>query len=91
LLDLPFYSSLPNGFFWWGSWDHWHSVLILIGMWWFLSCSCFCCLRVWLCTAELMLLSAFLSLLLLWFGTACLFMVLFAFISCVHNSFENLL
>jgi hypothetical protein len=33
-------------YFWWGSWVHWHSILILIGMWWFLPFSCFCCLRI---------------------------------------------
>jgi hypothetical protein len=36
-----------------------------------------------------MLLSTFLSFFVLWFGIACTFMVLFAFIICVENSLEN--
>jgi hypothetical protein len=37
-------------------------VLLLIGMWWFLSFSCLSCLKVWLCVAKLRLLSTFLLL-----------------------------
>jgi hypothetical protein len=59
--------------------------LILMGKWWFLLFSCFCCLRIWLCAAESMLLSDY-----LWFilssGTSCPLVVLFAFIFCVQNS-----
>jgi hypothetical protein len=65
-------------------------VLVLIGMWWFLSFSCLSCLRVWLCVAESMLLSTFLPFLLLWFGSACPCIVLFAFIFCMQNSLKNL-
>jgi hypothetical protein len=36
-----------------------------------------------------MLVSTFLPFLLLWFGTACPFMVLFAFTFCVQNSLKN--
>jgi hypothetical protein len=60
-------------------------VLILIGMWWFLSFSSFCHLRVWLCAVESLSLSDSLPFLLLWFGTAYPLMVLFAFIFCVQN------
>jgi hypothetical protein len=34
-------------------------LLIFIVMWWFLSVSCFCCLRIWLYVADSMLLSYF--------------------------------
>jgi hypothetical protein len=59
-------------------------VLVLIGMWWSLSFSCLCCLRIWLCIAESVLLSTFLPFLLLWSGTSCPFMVLFAFTFCAE-------
>jgi hypothetical protein len=65
---------------------HWHSVLILIGMWWFLPFSCFCCLMIWLCAAKSMLLSYYLSFLLLWFDTSFPLVVVFAFIFCMQNS-----
>jgi hypothetical protein len=91
LLDIPFQSSFPNGVFWLGSWVHWHSILILLGRWWFLPFSCFCCLSIWLCVAESMLLSGYLSFLLLWFDISHPLMVLFAFIFYVQNFLYNLL
>jgi hypothetical protein len=40
--------------------------------------------------SESVLLSTFLPFLYQWFGTACPFMVLFAFSFCVQNSLDNL-
>jgi hypothetical protein len=56
----------------------------------FLPCSCFCCLRIWLCAAESMPLYDYLSSL-LYINNFGPLMVLFAFIFCVQNSLENFL
>jgi hypothetical protein len=62
---------LPNSVFWGWNYVCYHSVLVLIGMWWFLSFSCLSCLRVWLCAAQSMLCSTFLPFLLLFFYFYC--------------------
>jgi hypothetical protein len=67
---LSFLIHFSISVFWWSSWVHWHSVLILIDMWWFLPFSCFYCLRIWLCAAKSRLLWL-LVFLLLWCNTPC--------------------
>jgi hypothetical protein len=53
---------------------------------WLLPLICFYCLRTWLCTTISVLLSDYLSFLLMWFDTSHSLIVLFAFIFCVQNS-----
>jgi hypothetical protein len=60
---------------------HWHSMLILRGMWCFLPFSCFCCVRVYVCETISMLLLDYLSALLLKFNNS------YPFIAILFSSF----
>jgi hypothetical protein len=52
----------------------------LTDTWWFLSFSCFCCLWIWVCAADSMLLSECFSVLLMRFNTSHPFVDMFVFV-----------